>query len=45
MVLRQVLVSGTITALPKNIREAGREEGPQGRKGSVTPLRCVNVGP
>ena len=23
----------------------GREEGPQGRKGSVTLLRCVNVGP
>ena len=23
----------------------GRKEGPQGRKGSVAPLRCVNMGP
>ena len=48
-----VLVSGPITALAAvspvrkgtSGRCGGRKEGPQGRKGSVTPLRCVNVGP
>ena len=41
------LVSGPITTRPqpKVIIFGGRKEGPQGRKGSVTPLRCVNVRP
>ena len=38
---RKVTVSGRRTSGP----HGGRKEGPQGRKGSVTPLRCVNVGP
>ena len=59
VVLRQVLVSGPITALAAASPRrkvtifgrrtsgpcGGREEGPQGLKGSVTPLRCVTVGP
>ena len=54
MVVRQVLVSGPITALRRlnvaiSVRStsgprSGRKEGPPGRKGSVTPLRCENVG-
>ena len=39
MVLRRVLVSGHSGHSPWG------KEGPQGRKGSVTPLHHVNVGP
>ena len=38
---RKVNIFGRRTSGPWG----GRKEGPQGRKGSVTPLRCVNVGP
>ena len=58
MVLRQVLVSGPITALvaawkvpQRKVTIFGKrtsgpcggcKEGLQGRKGSITPLRCMN---
>ena len=50
LVLRHVLESRPITALVAASPQTsgpcgGRKEGQQGRKGSVTPLDCVNVGP
>ena len=38
---REVTISGRRTSGPCG----GRKEGPQGRKGSVSPLGCVNAGP
>jgi hypothetical protein len=38
---RKVTILGRRTSGPYG----GRKEGPQGHKGSVTSLRCVNVGP
>ena len=38
---RKVNISGRRTSGPRG----GHKEGPQGRKGSISPLRCVNVGP
>ena len=58
VVLRQVLVSGPMTALAAASPQrkvtlfgrrasgpcGGHKEGPQGHKGSITPLRCANMG-
>ena len=41
---RKVTISGRRTSGPCGGCK-GPHKGPQRRKGSVTPLRCVNVGP